>query len=162
MARTPTPPSTARLTLILGALTAFGPLSVDMYLPSLPAIARVRHRYSHSAALGVLLFALASVWCGLASGITQLIIARGVQGVGAALMVPGSLALISANFGKERRGQAIGTWSGFTPGLASGRTVSANLACVSVVAKVASAFHPNRLHPPGGVTRLLGQARLAK
>jgi len=63
---------------------------------------------------GVLLFALASMWCGLAPSIMQLIVARGVQGVGAALLVPGSLALISANFGKERRGQAIGTWSGFT------------------------------------------------
>src|SRR5256712_11499983 len=63
---------------------------------------------------GVLLFALASVWCGLAPDTTQLIVARGVQGVGAALLVPGSLALISANFGKARRGQAIGTWSGFT------------------------------------------------
>jgi len=63
---------------------------------------------------GVLLFALASTWCGLAPNITQLIVARGVQGVGAALLVPGSLALISANFGRGRRGQAIGTWSGFT------------------------------------------------
>src|SRR5215813_2731821 len=63
---------------------------------------------------GVLLFALASIWCGLAPGITQLIVARGVQGVGAALLVPGSLALISASFSRERRGQAIGTWSGFT------------------------------------------------
>src|SRR5262249_14643374 len=63
---------------------------------------------------GVLLFTLASVWCGLSPNISQLIVARGVQGVGAALLVPGSLALISANFGKARRGQAIGTWSGFT------------------------------------------------
>ena len=63
---------------------------------------------------GVRFFALASIWCGLAPNITQLIVARGVQGVGASLLVPGSLALISANFGKERRGQAIGTWSGFT------------------------------------------------
>src|SRR5438552_13062577 len=65
-------------------------------------------------AAGVLLFALASVWCGLAPDITQLILARGAQGVAAALLVPGSLALISASFSKERRGQAIGTWSGFT------------------------------------------------
>src|SRR5262249_46690993 len=65
-------------------------------------------------ASGVLLFALASVWCGLAPDIVQLIIARGAQGVGAAFLVPGSLALISANFSRERRGQAIGTWSGFT------------------------------------------------
>lgn len=63
---------------------------------------------------GVLLFALASVWCGLAGSATQLIIARAVQGVGAALLVPGSLALISANFSKDRRGRAFGTWSGFT------------------------------------------------
>src|SRR5215813_7797096 len=63
---------------------------------------------------GVWLFALASVWCGLSTSIIQLIIARAVQGVGAALLVPGSLALISANFSKEKRGQAIGTWSGFT------------------------------------------------
>jgi EmrB/QacA subfamily drug resistance transporter len=63
---------------------------------------------------GVAFFGLASIWCGLASDISQLIIARGVQGVGAALLVPGSLALISANFDKDKRGQAIGTWSGFT------------------------------------------------
>lgn len=61
---------------------------------------------------GVLLFGLASIGCGLAPGATPLIVARGVQGVGAALLVPGSLALISANFAKERRGRAIGTWSG--------------------------------------------------
>jgi EmrB/QacA subfamily drug resistance transporter len=65
-------------------------------------------------AAGVALFAFASVWCGLAPDITHLIIARAVQGVGAAFLVPGSLALISANFGKARRGRAIGTWSGFT------------------------------------------------
>ncbi len=63
---------------------------------------------------GLVLFTLASIWCGLAPNITQLIFARAAQGVGAALLVPESLALISANFGKERRGQAIGTWSGFT------------------------------------------------
>jgi len=51
---------------------------------------------------GVRFFALASIWCGLAPNITQLIVARGVQGVGASLLVPGSLALISANFGKKR------------------------------------------------------------
>jgi EmrB/QacA subfamily drug resistance transporter len=63
---------------------------------------------------GVVLFALASIWCGLAPDITVLIVARGIQGVGAALLVPGSLALISANFSRETRGRAIGTWSGFT------------------------------------------------
>ncbi|HSB10189.1 MAG TPA: MFS transporter [Blastocatellia bacterium] len=64
--------------------------------------------------VGIALFALASIWCGVAPGIGQLIVARAVQGVGGALLVPGSLAIISSSFGEERRGQAIGTWSGFT------------------------------------------------
>jgi EmrB/QacA subfamily drug resistance transporter len=63
---------------------------------------------------GLLLFALASAGCGLAQTTTQLIGARTVQGVGAAMLVPGSLALISASFAKADRGRAIGTWSGFT------------------------------------------------
>jgi EmrB/QacA subfamily drug resistance transporter len=65
-------------------------------------------------ASGVALFSAASAWCGLATNIRQLILARSLQGIGAALLVPGSLALISANFSQERRGRAIGTWSGFT------------------------------------------------
>jgi EmrB/QacA subfamily drug resistance transporter len=63
--------------------------------------------------IGVTGFALASAWCGLAPGIGQLIAARAVQGAAAALLVPGSLALLSASFDQERRGRAIGTWSGF-------------------------------------------------
>jgi EmrB/QacA subfamily drug resistance transporter len=65
-------------------------------------------------AIGVLVFVAASFWCGLAPTIAQLIAARGLQGVGGALLVPGSLALISASFPDETRGRAIGTWSGFT------------------------------------------------
>ena len=65
-------------------------------------------------ATGVALFSVASAWCGLAPNILQLIVARGFQGIGGALLVPGSLALISANFPKKERGRAIGTWSGFT------------------------------------------------
>ncbi len=64
--------------------------------------------------IGVALFALASAWCGLAPTVKQLTLARAVQGVGGALLVPGSLAIISASFDEKRRGQAIGTWSGFT------------------------------------------------
>ena len=64
--------------------------------------------------VGVAIFAVASACCGVALKIDQLIIARSVQGVGAALLVPGSLALISMSFGEKSRGQAIGTWSGFT------------------------------------------------
>ena len=63
---------------------------------------------------GVIIFATASVWCGLAVNITQLIAARAVQGFGGALLVPGSLAIISASFPERERGRAIGTWSGFT------------------------------------------------
>lgn len=64
--------------------------------------------------IGVGIFALASVWCGLAPNINQLILARAAQGVGGALLVPGSLAIISASFKDDARGKAIGTWSGFT------------------------------------------------
>src|ERR687894_2343783 len=64
--------------------------------------------------LGIALFAAASVWCGLAGSPEGLIVARAVQGVGGALLVPGSLAIISASFEEERRGKAIGTWSGFS------------------------------------------------
>jgi EmrB/QacA subfamily drug resistance transporter len=65
-------------------------------------------------AYGIVLFAVASAWCGLAPDVDQLIIARAVQGIGGALLVPGSLAIIGASFSDQQRGQAIGTWSGFT------------------------------------------------
>jgi MFS family permease len=64
--------------------------------------------------LGVAVFTLASVACGLAFTPGQLIGARAVQGVGGALLVPGSLSIIGASFAEENRGKAIGTWSGFS------------------------------------------------
>jgi EmrB/QacA subfamily drug resistance transporter len=64
--------------------------------------------------MGVAIFATASAGCGVALNIHQLIIARSIQGVGAALLVPGSLAIISTSFDEQSRGRAIGTWSGFT------------------------------------------------
>jgi EmrB/QacA subfamily drug resistance transporter len=64
--------------------------------------------------LGTGIFAVASAGCGLSSNISQLIVARCVQGIGAAFLVPSSLAIISASFDEKSRGQAIGTWSGFT------------------------------------------------
>src|SRR6202790_5468374 len=64
--------------------------------------------------VGVGIFAAASIACGFALNIQQLVIARSVQGVGAAFLVPGSLSIISAGFDETTRGQAIGTWSGFT------------------------------------------------
>jgi len=65
-------------------------------------------------ASGVAIFALASLWCGLAPTIGHLIAARTLQGLGGALLIPGSLALISASFPADVRGRAIGLWSGFS------------------------------------------------
>jgi EmrB/QacA subfamily drug resistance transporter len=72
--------------------------------------------YSHRKvfAAGVALFAVTSLWCGLAPSVSQLIIARGLQGVGGALLVPGSLALIRTSFPRKDLGRAIGIWSAFT------------------------------------------------
>jgi EmrB/QacA subfamily drug resistance transporter len=63
---------------------------------------------------GVLLFTVASIACGLATSTRALIVARAFQGAGAAFLVPGSLAIISATFDDAARGRAIGTWSGFS------------------------------------------------
>ena len=64
--------------------------------------------------IGVALFGAASIACAASRDVQQLIAARAVQGIGAALLVPGSLALISAAFPERERGRAIGTWSGFS------------------------------------------------
>jgi EmrB/QacA subfamily drug resistance transporter len=63
---------------------------------------------------GVAVFTGASVLCGLASSPRLLIGARALQGIGAAFLVPGSLAIINATFDGAERGRAIGTWSGFS------------------------------------------------
>ena len=63
--------------------------------------------------VGVTCFATASIWCGVAPNLQQLLFARCLQGIGGALLVPNSLALLSATFPAEKRGRAIGTWSGF-------------------------------------------------
>ena len=64
--------------------------------------------------LGVGVFALASVGCGLAPSQEVLTLARVVQGVGGALLVPGSLAMIGAGFDAAGRGRAVGLWSAAT------------------------------------------------
>ena len=63
---------------------------------------------------GVVLFAAASIACALAGSIEILIAARCVQGIGGALLTPGSLSLISAAYSGGQRGRAIGLWSGFS------------------------------------------------
>jgi EmrB/QacA subfamily drug resistance transporter len=64
--------------------------------------------------VGVAVFAAASLACALSHTVRQLIAWRAVQGVGAALLVPGSLALISATFAEDERGRAFGTWAAFS------------------------------------------------
>jgi EmrB/QacA subfamily drug resistance transporter len=64
--------------------------------------------------LGVFGFGAASAGCGFSSSIRTLVVWRSVQGLAAAFLVPGSLAIISASFDEKMRGKAIGTWSGFT------------------------------------------------
>ena len=64
--------------------------------------------------IGVVWFAVASLLCGLAPSIDLLIAARGLQGVGGALLTPGSLAIIAASFHAEDRSAAVGAWSGLS------------------------------------------------
>jgi MFS family permease len=61
--------------------------------------------------LGVVLFAASSLWCALALSPEQLIVARATQGLGGAMMVPGSLAILGASFEETLRAKAIGTWA---------------------------------------------------
>ncbi|MFH9005339.1 MFS transporter [Streptomyces afghaniensis] len=63
--------------------------------------------------VGVVWFAVASLLCGIAPNAGVLIAARALQGVGGALLTPGSLALIQASFHPDDRGRAVGLWSGF-------------------------------------------------
>src|SRR5258708_12760798 len=64
--------------------------------------------------IGVVWFALASLLCSVAPTAGTLIAARALQGVGAALLTPGSLAILEAVFRPDDRGRAIGAWSGFS------------------------------------------------
>ncbi|RUQ21293.1 MULTISPECIES: DHA2 family efflux MFS transporter permease subunit [Kocuria] len=68
--------------------------------------------------IGLVLFTLASLWCGLSGSIEMLIIARVFQGLGAAIMTPQTMAIITRLFPAERRGAAMGVW-GATAGVAS-------------------------------------------
>ena len=63
---------------------------------------------------GIVIFVIGSVACGLSPDVKTLIVCRSLQGLGGALMIPGSLAVISSSFNTTERGKAIGTWSAFT------------------------------------------------
>ncbi|HLG77806.1 MAG TPA: MFS transporter, partial [Ktedonobacteraceae bacterium] len=88
--------------LFLGALILVGGSLGDMY---------GRKRIF---AIGIAGFALASIGCGLATSINQLIVARSLQGICGALLTPSSLAILRSAFDDQQRGRAIGLWSGFT------------------------------------------------
>src|SRR6188472_2921795 len=62
--------------------------------------------------IGLAIFTLSSLFCGLAGSATELIAARSVQGIGAALMMPATLSIITATFVAAQRGMAIGIWAG--------------------------------------------------
>ena len=62
--------------------------------------------------IGLVVFTVSSLACGLSSSATELIAARAVQGVGSALMMPATLSIISATFAARERGMAIGVWAG--------------------------------------------------
>src|SRR5918911_2909070 len=104
----------------LGATAVDGQWVVEAYALLLAALVLVGgslgdHRGRRRMfSAGVVVFALASAWCGLAPSPEQLIAARALQGVGGALLVPNSLAIIGSSFEEERRGKAIGTWAGLT------------------------------------------------
>ncbi len=88
--------------LLLGALILIGGAAGDRF---------GRRRVF---AIGIIVFTLASIGCGFAIDAPSLIAARAVQGIGGALLVPSSLAIISAAFETRERGRAIGTWAGFS------------------------------------------------
>ena len=85
--------------LMLGALVLVGGAAADRF---------GRRRV---LVVGIGLFAVASIVCGAAPGIGLLIAARAVQGVGAALLTPASLAILGSSFSDSERGQAIGAWA---------------------------------------------------
>ena len=86
--------------LFLGALVLAGGAAAD--------------RYGRRSVfvVGVVVFSCASALCGLAPSLPLLIAARAVQGVGAAMLVPASLAILGASFDKEARARAVGIWAG--------------------------------------------------
>ncbi len=97
---------------VLWVVNAYG-LMLAALIPIGGSLGDVRGR-RRIFAWGIGLFMLSSLVCGTAPTIGFLIGARLVQGVGSALMIPGSLAIITAFFGPDRRGRAIGTWSALT------------------------------------------------
>jgi EmrB/QacA subfamily drug resistance transporter len=87
--------------VVLGALVLIGGAAAD----------RFGRRRVFLAGVGV--FLAASIFCGMAGGTATLVAARALQGAGAALLVPASLALLGATFPESERARAIGAWAGY-------------------------------------------------
>jgi EmrB/QacA subfamily drug resistance transporter len=102
----------------LGASAAVAQWVINAYTLCLSALLLIggaagdRYGRRRVFTAGSAIFAAASVWCAVAADLSQLVVARGVQGIGAALLIPCSLAMIGATFEEAERGRAIGTWSG--------------------------------------------------
>ena len=98
---------------------------VDAYLLALAALllgaGALSDRYGRRLifTFGIGLFTLASLACALAPTATSLILARAIQGIGAAAMVPGSIAIIRHTFAENIQGQVLGLWSGLAGGVAA-------------------------------------------
>ncbi|TMB02205.1 MAG: MFS transporter [Deltaproteobacteria bacterium] len=94
--------------------------TVDAYLLTLTALLLLGGSLGDALGRGKMFvaglawFALASAACGLAPSIEALIAARAVQGAGAAMLVPGSLAVLRDSFAEDEQGQAIGAWAGLS------------------------------------------------
>src|SRR6476660_4829919 len=107
-------------TILGSSLTFIDATVVNVALPALQAdlqatITDVQWVIeAYALFLGVGSFTVASIACGFATSPGMLITGRALQGIGAAFLVPGSLAIISAAFDDAERGRAIGTWSGFS------------------------------------------------
>jgi MFS family permease len=72
-------------------------------------------RASQAAVIGIAIFTVASIACALAADLTLLLAARALQGIGAAILLPNSLATLGHSFTGEARGKAIGTWAESAP-----------------------------------------------
>lgn len=94
--------------------------TIDAYLLTLGALlllgGALGDRYGRRRVfeVGLVAFSVSSALCGLAPNLGALVAARTVQGIGGALLVPGSLALLSASFSADDRGRAVGAWSGLS------------------------------------------------
>ncbi|TNC28085.1 MFS transporter [Amycolatopsis alkalitolerans] len=91
---------------------------LDGYLLALASLILIagslgdRYGRRRTFVVGVVWFGAASVLCGLAVSTPMLVVTRVLQGIGGALLTPGSLAILQATFAREDRGRAIGAWSG--------------------------------------------------